>query len=127
MLGYLAPPKRTIRINFRLSESARRAVQLLNHSYQLDKRFRLHLFQCPAALNFHGTLRSSKLVRNLLIELARDNHGNHLPLARSQRVEAPLDDHHFFFLFTPGTISLQCNAYRIEQILISDWLGQEFD
>src|ERR1700733_8793441 len=87
----------------------------------------VHLFQGPAALNLHGTFRGSKLVRDLLVEHARDNHGNHLALARSQRVEAPFEDHYFLFLFTSGAISLQCDTNSIQQILITEWLGEEFN
>ena len=65
--------------------------------------------------------------RNLFIEHARDQHGDHLLLARSQRVEAMLEVRYFFLLFTSGTIPLQCDANSIQQILIAEWLGEEFD
>src|SRR5271168_2980872 len=116
-----------MRINFRLSGFSRRAFELLDHSYELDKRFRVHLLHCPAALDLHGTLRSSKLVRNLFIEHARGYHGDHLLLARRQCVEALLEDGYIFIPFTPGTISLQCDANSIQQILIAEWLSEKFD
>src|ERR1700722_14487385 len=90
-VGTFGVPKRSMRINFSLSEALGRALQLLDHSYQVDKRVRVHFLQRPAALNFHGTLGSSKLIGNLLIEHARDNHGNHVAFARSQRVETSLE------------------------------------
>jgi len=48
-------------------------------------------------------------------------------LAKSQRVEALLEARYFLLLFTSGTISLQCDANSIQQILIAEWLGEEFD
>src|ERR1700733_1732634 len=72
-VGISGVSKRSMRINFRLSGLSREAFELLDHSYELGKRFRLHLLHCPAALDFHSTLRSSKLVRNLFIEHARDD------------------------------------------------------
>src|SRR5579863_5837763 len=83
-VGICGVSKRSMRISFRLSGFSRVAFEFPDHSYEVDKRFRLHLLDCPAALDFHGTLRSSKLVRNLFIEHARDDHGDHLLLARSQ-------------------------------------------
>src|ERR1700722_12877693 len=83
-VGISGVTKRIMRISFRLLGFSRGAFKLLDHSYEVDKRFRVHLLNCPAALDFHGALRSSKLVRDLLIEHARDDHGDHLLLARSQ-------------------------------------------
>jgi hypothetical protein len=34
---------------------------------------------------------------------------------------------YFLFLFAPGTISLQRDANGIQQILVTEWLGNEFD
>ncbi len=62
-----------------------------------------------------------------LLSMPDDKHGDHLLLARSQRVEALLEFRYFFLLFTSGTISLQCDANRIQQILIAEWLGEEFN
>src|SRR5271170_3881901 len=83
-VGISGVTKRSMRISFRLSGFSRGVFELFDHSYEVDKRFRVHLLDCPAALDFHGTLRSSKLVRDLFIEHARDDHGDHFLLARSQ-------------------------------------------
>src|SRR6267378_479568 len=120
-------PKKTIPVSFRLRGFFRGAFDLLDHSYQVDKGFRVHLLHCSAALDFDGTFRRSELTSNLLIEHARDKHGDHLLLARSQRVIATLEVRHFFLLLTSGTISLQCDANGIQQILISEWLSEELD
>src|SRR5580658_1769232 len=116
-----------MRVSFRLRGFFRGAFDLLDHSHQVNKGFRVHLLHCPAALDLHGTFRGSELSRNLLVEHARDKHGDHLLLARSQQVEAPLKVRYFFLLFTSGTILLQCKTNSIEQILIAEWLGEEFD
>src|SRR5271168_923497 len=113
-VGISGVSKRSMRISFRLSGFSRGAFELLDHSYEVDKRFRVHLLDCPAALDLHGTLRSSKLVRNLFIEHARRDHGDQLLLARCQGVKAPLEDGYILILFTPGTISLQCDANSIQ-------------
>jgi hypothetical protein len=38
-----------------------------------------------------------------------------------------MEDRYLFILFTSGTISLQCDANGIQQILIAEWLGEKFD
>jgi hypothetical protein len=93
-----------MRVNFRLRGFFRGAFDLLDHSHQVNKGFRMHFLHCPAALDLHGTFRSSEFSRNLFIEHARNKHGDHLLLARSQRVEALLKVPYFFLLFTSGTI-----------------------
>src|SRR5260370_38547023 len=104
-----------MRVSFGLRGFFRGAFELLDHSYQVDKGFRVHLLHCAAALDLHGTFRSSELTSNLLIEHARDDHGDHLLLARSQRVEALLQVRHFPILSTPGTISVQYGPTSIRQ------------
>src|SRR5271163_1598262 len=114
-----------MRVSFRLRGLLRRAFELLDHSCQIDEGLRVHLLHCPAALHLHRTFRSSEFSRNLFIEHARDKHGDHLLLARSQRVEALLKVGYFFLLFTPGTILLQCDTNSVQQILVADRLGEE--
>src|SRR5579863_791949 len=116
-----------MRVNFRLRGSFRGAFDLLDHSYQVDKGFRAHLLHRPAALDLHGTFRSAELTSNLFIEHARDKHRDHLLLAGSQRVEALLEHRDFFILFTSGTISLQGDANSVQQILVAERFGEEFD
>src|SRR5262249_26425824 len=68
-----------------------------------------------------------ELTGNLLICRARDDHGDHLVLARSQQFGALFQFRYFFFLFAPRTILLQRDANGIEQILVAEWLSQEFN
>ena len=72
-----------MQVNFRLRGFFRGAFELLDHSYQVDEGFRVHLLHRPATLDFHCTFRSAELSRNLFIEHARDKHGDHLLLASS--------------------------------------------
>src|SRR5579863_10091028 len=116
-----------MRVNFRLRGSFRGAFDLLDHSYQVDKGFRAHLLHRPAALDLHGTFRSAEFSSNLFIEHARDKHRDHLLLAGSQRVEAQLKVRYFFLLFTSGPVLLKCDTNSVQQILIADRLGEEFD
>ena len=104
-----------------------RGLDLLNHFYQVSKGCRLHLFHRPAALNLYGAFRGSKFSSNLFVEHSRNDHGNYLLFARSQRVEALPKIRHFLLLFAPGTIPIKCDANSIEKILVSKWLGKKFD
>jgi hypothetical protein len=48
----------------------------------------------------------------------------------SRRVSEPkclLQLRYFLLLFPSVTISLQCDANSIQQVLVAEWLGQEFD
>src|SRR5258708_9427160 len=116
-----------MRVSFGLRGFFRGAFELLDHSYQVDKGFRVHLLHCAAALDLHGTFRRSEVTSNLIIEHARDEHGDHLLLASSHRVEALLQARHLPLLFTSGTISVQCDPNSIQQILVAERLGEEFD
>ena len=104
-----------MRVSFRLRGFFRGAFELFDHSYQVDKGLCVHLLHGPATLDLHSTFRSAELARNLFIEHARRKHGDHLLLARCQRVEALLEFRYFFLLFTSGTIPLQCDANSIQQ------------
>src|SRR5580692_7306298 len=119
--------KRTMRVSFRLRGFFGGVLELFDHSYQVDEGFRAHLLHCAAALDFHCTFRGSELSCNLFVEHARDKHGDYLLLAGGQRVEAPLEVCNLYLLFTPHTISLQCYSNSVQQILVTKWLGEEFD
>src|SRR5258708_18022711 len=102
-------------------------LKLFDHSYEVGNGLRVHLLHCPAAMNLHGVFRSSQLISDLLIEHARDDHGDHLLLARSQRVEALFEVRQLFVLFTSGTILFQCGANGIEQVVVAEWFCEEFN
>src|SRR4029077_19722719 len=112
---------------FRLRGFFRGALKPLDYSYQVRYRLRVHLLHSPAAMNLHGIFRSSQLTGNLFIEHARNDHGDHLLLARSQGVEALLEVRYFFLLFVSSAISLQCDANSIQQILVAVRFGEEFN
>src|SRR5690349_9304138 len=101
--------------------------ELLDHSYQVGKRLRVHLLHCSAAMNLHGIFCSPDLASDLLIEHPRDNHGDHLTFARSQRGEALLQLRCVLLLVAPSPISFQCDTNSIQEILITAWLRKEFD
>src|SRR5271156_1702054 len=63
-VGISGISKSSMQIDFSLSGFSGGTFELLDHFYEVDERFRVHLLDCPAALDLHGTLRSSKLVRN---------------------------------------------------------------
>src|SRR5215813_1153736 len=77
-----------MRINYGLRSFFRVWLELLHHLYQMSKRFCLHLFHGPAALNLYCAFRGSQFSSYLLVEHSGNNHGNYFLLARGQRVEA---------------------------------------
>ena len=62
-----------------------------------------------------------------LFSRPRDHQGEDLSFARGQRFK-PLPQHCNFRLFlTSAAVAFQGNLNRIQQILIAEWFGQEFD
>jgi len=78
-------------------------------------------------MNLYCVFGGSNLSRNLLVEPARDDHGDDFPLSRCQRFEALPQHCNFRFSLTSGPIPLQRDLNRIQQILIAEWLSEEFN
>src|SRR6185437_3183294 len=114
-------------VSFGLRSFFRGQLELLHHLYQMSKRFCLHLFHRPAALNLYGALRGSQFSSYLLVEHSADNHGNYLLLARGQRVKALPNIRQSRLLFAPRAVPIKCDANSIQKVLIPKRFRKEFD
>src|ERR1700745_3960668 len=114
-------------VSFGLRGFFLRSFDLLDHSYQFGERCSLHLLHRPAALDLYGAFRGSKFTSDLFVEHSRNDHGNHLLLASSQRVEALPKIRHFLVVFAPGAVPVKCQANSIQKLLVTKWLGKKFD
>jgi hypothetical protein len=85
------------------------------------KRLRLHLPHRSTSMNFNGVFRCPEFARNLLIEHARDDHGNYLLLPAGERLKALSDFSYFFPVSAPVATPLQCdaNSKRLSEIELS--------
>src|SRR5690242_1126277 len=114
-------------VSFGLRSFFRGQLELLHHLYQMSKRFCLHLFHRPAALNLYGALRGSQFSSYLLVEHSADNHGNYFLLARGQRIKALPNIRQFRLLFAPRAIPIQSDVHGVEKILVPKRLRKKFD
>src|SRR6202007_1946015 len=105
----------------------RRSFDLFDHFYQFRERCSLHLLHPPAALDLYGAFRSSEFSSDLFVEHSRNDHGNHLSLARSQRVKALAKIRHFLVELAPGAVAIKCHANSIQKLLVTKWLGKKFN
>src|SRR5215470_3378244 len=102
-------------------------LELLHHLYQMSKRYCLHLFHRPAALNLYCAFRGSQFSSYLLVKHSGNNHGNYFLLARGQRVKAPPNTRQFRLLFAPRAIPIKCDVHGIKKILVPKRLRKKFD
>src|SRR6201981_2525666 len=114
-------------VSFGLRGFFRGPFDLLDHSYQFGERCSLHLLHRPAALDLYGAFRGSKFSSDLFVEHSRNDHGNHLLLARSQRVKALPKIRHFLVVFAPGAVPIKRHANSIQKLLVTKWLGKKFN
>src|ERR1700751_129236 len=114
-------------VSFGLRGFFRRSFDLLDHFYQFGERCSLHLLHGPAALALYSAFRGSKFSSDLFVEHSRNDHGNHLSLARSQRVKALAKIRHFLVELAPGAVPIKCHANSIQKLLVTKWLGKKFN
>src|SRR6201998_449553 len=126
-IGISRLAERRMLVSFGLRGFFRRSFDLLDHSYQFGERCSLHLLHRPAALDLYGAFRGSKFSSDLFVEHSRNDHGNHLLLARSQRVKALPKIRHFLVVFAPGAVPIKCHANSIQKLLVTKWLGKKFN
>jgi len=78
-------------------------------------------------MNLYRGFGGSEFSGYLFIEQAGNHPGQHLALARSERFQA-LPEHCGLRLpLSPGAVTIQRLVNRIQQILVAEGLGQEFD
>src|SRR5215470_16801611 len=117
----------SMHVSFGLRSFFRGQLELLHHLYQMSKRFCLHLFHRPAALNLYCAFRGSQFSSYLLVEHSANNHGNYFLLARGQRVKALPNIRQFRLLLAPRAIPIKCDVHGIEKVLVSKRLRKKFD
>src|SRR5438552_19184948 len=78
-------------------------------------------------MDFHRCLTSSNFGGYLFVEQTRHDQRHHLSFARRQRFIAVTQLCNFCLLYTSGTVQLQRDMNRIQQIMIAEWLSEELD
>src|ERR1017187_333176 len=104
-----------------------RKLQFGCHSDQFRQGFSLHLPHYVAAVDFNSDFAGSELRSYLLIEHARDHQSHDLALAWGQQFVAlpQFGKLTLLLMYRPGPIQSLIN--RIQQVLVPEGLGQEFD
>src|SRR5271165_7038458 len=102
-------------------------LELVGHSGQVGQRGGLHLSHDLTPVNLHGDFADSQFARNLLVKPTGDNLGHHLPLPRGQCFKTRSQNRHRLLVIETSPVARQANLDCIEEILISEGLGQELD
>src|ERR1700694_2006155 len=74
-----------------------------------------------------GDLTGTQASGNLFVQPAGDHQRENLSFTRGQRFKPLAQLCNFRLLLTSGAVAFQGNLNRIQQILIAEWFGQEFD
>src|ERR1017187_3306659 len=100
-----------------------------SHDFALawGQRFSLHLPHHMPAMDLHGDFAGSELKRNLLIEHARNYQSHDFALAWGERFVVLSQLAKFTVLLTRYPIAIPSLIHRIQQVLVSERLGQELD
>ena len=105
----------------------RRERQLIRHPCELRQGISPHFFHHLGAVHLDGDLTDAKVARDLLVEAPRYDTAHDFTLARGERFETFRQCAKLLFILPPLPVPSQAELNRIEQILISEWLGQEFN
>src|SRR5271155_4554302 len=93
--------------------------QDIRHPHEVGQRSRAHLAHDVAAMDLHGDLADAEFRRNLLVHQAGRHESHDLLLARRQRFEVSLDIVDGAVLLAPRAITLERDAYGVEQFLVA--------
>ena len=104
-----------------------RNPHFISHPDQVSEGARAHLSHELAAMDFHRCLTSSNFAGYLFVGPTRNNQRQHFPFARCQRFKAFPQGGNFGFLRTSGPVSVHRSLNGIQQILITERLGKEFN
>ena len=86
----------------------------------------MHLSHHLAAVNLYSDLADAKVSGDLLVEATRYDHGHHLALTWGESIIARPEGRNGFFIFEPNAIPIQAKLDRVQEVLIPEWLGEEF-
>ena len=78
-------------------------------------------------MHLHRHLAQIELGRDLFVRTTGHDEREHFPLAHRQRGEARLQFGDGAVLLAPNAVALDCDLDRVEQLLLTQGLRQEFD
>src|SRR5262245_54350540 len=78
-------------------------------------------------MDFYGDLTDADFEGDLLVQAAGHDQCHHLPLTRGQGLKARFQFGEYLLVLQPRAIARQAQLDRVQQVLIAEWLGQEFD
>jgi hypothetical protein len=99
----------------------------VGHSAELGKRTHIHLSHRPAAVNFHRCFSNAHIAGDLLAEAALHDLKHDIAFPGAQRREALLEGGQSLLIVLRGTIAREAEVNGIEELLIPERLGKEFD
>ena len=86
----------------------------------------MQLAHCLASVKFYSSYADANFLSNLPVEPTGNDEGNHLVLTRCESGEDFTNSGDRAFTFAQGVSSLDCCLDCVEQILMTNWFGQEF-
>src|SRR5579859_6222357 len=98
-----------------------------SHAKQVGKRWGLHLFHQPRAVNFHRTLAYAEIVSHDLVGGPARNVLQDLPLAGRQRLEPGANRLLFGKLAVRSGVLLQGPPHALDKILVMEGLLDEVE
>src|SRR5215469_10544018 len=102
-------------------------LEFLGHSTELGKRTGLHLLHRPAAMHLHRGFGDAEIEGNLFAEAPARNLNHDLALSGAERGEALSEVRQSLFIVPPRTIPRKAELDGIEEVLITERLGQELN
>jgi hypothetical protein len=105
-----ACPKRFLRLQRERADS-----QYRGHLHQLGQRLRAHLLHHTTAMRLDGSFAYAKVGAHLLVQPARGDEVEYLPLAPRQQFVAAPQFHAFGLCRPPLARKLDAAPYRLQQ------------
>jgi hypothetical protein len=103
----------------------RHQLELVGHSAELGKRTGLRLLHRPAAMHLHRGFGDADIVGNLFAQAAARHLNYDLALPGAERGEALPEVRQSLFIFPPRTIARKAELNGVEEVLVTERLGQE--
>jgi hypothetical protein len=104
----------------------RRQLKHVRHSAKLGKRAGFHLSHKVGPMDLHRRLGDAHVIGNLFVEAASHDLDHDLALAGTERVETLSEGVQSLLALSAGTIARKASLDRIEEVLITERLREEF-
>src|SRR5579862_2279692 len=101
--------------------------ELVRHPDKLRQGLGLHLFHDLAAIHFDGRFAGSEFRCNLLVKHPRDDEVHYLALANAESFTTMSQFSYLSLVLAQDAISSERSLDRIEEILMSEWLGKKLN